>query len=344
MKEGIKTALVLIICVGAAAAIFFVLHKSGQLPENPEGKRGNTPSNLYNGGLFCEDDEGIVYFSNVYDNGALYSMKSDETDFKRLNKYPTKWINEAGNYLYYYEASQGTNAVAGFGGNMRGVYRATKKGSNVKCIDRTLSGTVALAGNYLYYQHYTNAGGEGMTLYRMKTDKSDGGQVVNDIVDPSCVYAGNIYFAGAGGDHQLFKLNALSQSSISVSEEPMWNPVIADDGVTFYYMNIMDDYSLYRTNISTKETEKLTEDRVDCFNVAGNYIYYQKNDREEPALMRCRLDGSDPTVVRPGNYTSINSTDRTVYFCMFGEEGIMYRTDIGSSGVTEFTAARNAVK
>ena len=40
---------------------------------------GNLAGNLNNNGLFCEDSEaGIVYFSNSYDGGALYSMKSNE--------------------------------------------------------------------------------------------------------------------------------------------------------------------------------------------------------------------------------------------------------------------------
>ena len=62
---------------------------------------GNTAGNLYNGGLFCES-EGVIYFSNLYDDGCLYSMLPDETDIKKLSTSRVTSINADSNYLYYY--------------------------------------------------------------------------------------------------------------------------------------------------------------------------------------------------------------------------------------------------
>ena len=62
---------------------------------------------------------------------------------------------------------------------------------------------------------------------------------------------------------------------------------------------------------------ELTHDRVDCFNLAGGYIYYQKNSADEPALKRMALDGSNVEIVASGNYTHINATSRYVYFTAF---------------------------
>ena len=68
--------------LGAGAILIlavFVIYNivTNRIPMNPEGTVGNTAGNLNNRGLFCEYD-GLVYFSNAYDRGALYSMTPDE--------------------------------------------------------------------------------------------------------------------------------------------------------------------------------------------------------------------------------------------------------------------------
>ena len=61
---------------------------------------GNTASNLYNGGAFCEYD-GTIYFSNPSDSWKLYSMDSSGGNLKKLaNDIPT-YINVDENYIYY---------------------------------------------------------------------------------------------------------------------------------------------------------------------------------------------------------------------------------------------------
>ncbi|MCM1339984.1 MAG: DUF5050 domain-containing protein, partial [Muribaculaceae bacterium] len=54
-------------------------------------------------GLFCEND-GYVYFANAYDGNALYSMKPDETEMKKLIYTEVSSINADGKFLYYYDA------------------------------------------------------------------------------------------------------------------------------------------------------------------------------------------------------------------------------------------------
>lgn len=345
MKDGVKLFIILLIMMLLVGGAFFALKQSSVIPDNPIDTVGNTPSNLYNGGLFCQDSEGKVFFSNVYDGGALYSMDLDESNIKKLNKYSSKWINAAGDYLYYYESSDGSAAIAGFGGRMMGLYRQKKTSTKLKCLDKTPCGAVVVVGNYIYYQHYTNAGKEGMTLYKMKTDKSEYGQVIKDFVDPSCAYEGNIYYAGTSGDHTLYRLNTPSDSVVDISQETVYNPVINSSGTGVYYMNVMDDYKIYFLDLSNGDNSQITDERVDCFNVAGAYIYYQTNDSEEPALMRCTLDGQDSELVASGVYTNINSTSEYVYFRRFDTEDMMFKVPVNGAPVaSEFTAAKDAAK
>ncbi len=346
MKNAVKLIIFFIIFALFLAGAYYFLNIRARVPDNESSKTGNSASNLYNEGLFCEDDDdGLVYFSNPYDGGALYVMNPDESGIKKLEKYDTKWINSAGNHLYYYQAADGSNAIAGFGGHMMGVYRSDKKGRHIKCLDKTTSGTIALAGNYLYYEHYTNTNKEGMTLYKMRIDKTDGGQVAKEIIDPSCVYNGSIYYAGTNGDHSLYRLDTATDNAAAIFEGTVWNPVLLSDGDTLFYMNVMDKYRLYRASLSSGEETRLTDDRVDCFNVTDSYIYYQKNDKDEPALMRCRLDGSDNEVVATGIYTHLNSTSRYLYFQRFDDYDSVFHTPVaGPVAVSEFGGARSAVE
>ena len=100
----LRNILIAAIPVLLFAGLFVYSIISKRVPENPPGTTGNTAGNLNNGGLFCED-EGIVYFSNAYDNNSLYSMNPDETDVKKLSNAQVYSINAAGNFLYYYQAA-----------------------------------------------------------------------------------------------------------------------------------------------------------------------------------------------------------------------------------------------
>ena len=84
---------------------------------------------------------------------------------------------------------------------------------------------------------------------------------------------------------------------------------------------------------------------MDTFNVGDSYIYYQRNSASDPALMRMRLDGSEPEVVASGNYTNINLTSTYAYFNAFGMDVPVYHNPVnGPVNVTTFTAAMDAVE
>ena len=82
---------------------------------------------------------------------------------------------------------------------------------------------------------------------------------------------------------------------------------------------------------------------MDLFNVAGSYVYYQKNDPSSPALMRMGIDGSNPEIVAEGNYSDINVTSSYVYFHSFGADTPVYQTSTyGPISVMTFDAAKAA--
>lgn len=339
-----KTRNIIILSIFAlliVAVIVFEVLTSGVRPNTP-GTIGNTAGNLNNNGLFCEDN-GTIYFSNAYDGGYLYSMNSDTSNIKKMLAVPVKYINAGDRHLYYYrdtDESGNADSTFGFLGNMLGIYRVQKDGKNDKILDKTPSGIAILIGDYIYYQHYDNK--EGMTLYRIKTDHSDKTQLMKSIINPACATDNTIYYHDMDDNFKLVSYDINNHSISTVYEGKVFNPVLQGD--YFYYINVADNYSLYRYKVSEQTIEKLTTDRVDCFNIsASDIIYYQKNSQNAPALMRMQADGSNVEPVAEGNYTNINITSVYTFFSEFDSPASMYMTPTsGDINVTEFQAAATA--
>ncbi len=332
-----------VIIVGSILAILIVFSVisvvAGRVPENGEATTGNTAGNLNNGGYFCESD-GVVYFANAYDGGALYSMNANETELKKLNGNSVASINAGGNFLYYYmESGKDGGTGLGYMGRTAGIYRSKKNGKNTTCLNRAYAVTMQLCGNYLYYQDYNKK--TGTQLAKIKIDKSEQEIVADYVINPASYVNGTIYFNGTQDDHALYALNTINDSISPVWQGNIWNPVYADGYV--YYMDVANDYRLCRYSMTEDVIEVLTNDRVDFFNVYNNYIYYQKSSQTEPALKRMSIDGSSPETVADGVYENINITSQYVYFNSFKESVPVYKTPtFGSVNVTTFDAARDA--
>ncbi|MDE7013112.1 MAG: DUF5050 domain-containing protein, partial [Kineothrix sp.] len=222
-----------------------------------------------------------------------------------------------------------------------GIYRSKLNGKNAKCLKRGNAITLQLCGNYLYYQNFDNYNENGTELFKIKIDKSEDNRVADFMVNPSCIVDGMMYFNGNQKDHYLYALNAANDSISVVWEGNVWNPIYYNG--YFYYMDIGNNYRLCRYLPSQNSVEVLTNDRVDTYNIYGDYIYYQKNSQTEPALMRMYIDGSGVEMVAPGNYSNINIVSNYVYFSAFDSSVPMYRTPLyGSVQVSKFDAAEEA--
>ena len=84
MKKKTRTIIIAAVAILIFASVMVFMLLSQRVKMNKGYVNGNTAGNLNNGGLFCES-EGIVYFSNLYDDGCLYSMNPDGTDMKKLS-------------------------------------------------------------------------------------------------------------------------------------------------------------------------------------------------------------------------------------------------------------------
>jgi len=335
-----KTLFITLLCIAIAFIfLFLTINYTNKIPSNPEGHVGNSAGNLNNKGLFCESD-GIVYFSNPYDNGCLYAMNPDQSDIKKINNVQVKYINAGKKHLYYYQVNSSADEMLGFVTRVNGLYRSTLKGTKTKCLSKNVIETVSLVDNTLYYQQMVK-NAKTLQLYSINTDKTEETVVFDYLVNPACADNGILYYNGTVKDHYLYGYDTKSKTDSLILEKNMWYPIVS--GGYVYYLDIANDYRLCRYNFASGNEEVLTNDRVDTYNICDTYIYYQKNSSDTPALMRIGLDGSSPEMVAEGNYSNINVTSQYVYFNLFGSEDVLYYTPTyGGISVSTFEAAKQA--
>lgn len=310
--------LILIILAILGAVVFFNLRSKMQY--NDDNAIGNTAGNLNNGGFFCESN-GVIYFSNPYDDSKLYSMNSDCTNAKKLSDDHVASINVHGNYIYYVKNNTSSNSVnAVLHGQLTGVFRCNLDGKNVVSLYDKPSGIISLCGNYVYYQHYDNT--TALTLYKIKIDKTDNKLISKSNYNPSSFYNGKIYFSNITDNHNICSIDTKTDS---VSTFFSGNTYLTDmEGAYLYYIDIDKGYSLVRLNTQNNTIELLSSGRCINYNLYGNKIFYQK-EGEDAGLYRMNIDGTNQEHIALGDFNNIHCTSQYTFFQYLNNPGVLYR-------------------
>ncbi len=316
-----RNILFLVVLFALIIALGVTRYLSGIIPENPTGTVGNTAGNLNNLGMVCEYD-GYVYFHNYSDGGALYRMKPDESEPKKIIDESVAYINIAGKHIYYYQNyDKNKDAALAFLARNLGIYRSTITGKKTVCLQKAPVTSVVLINSDVYYQYFDDV--YALTLYKKHIDNTKEVQLTDEPVYPVCAVNNVIYYAGQKNDHSLHSYNVLNGAKSVVFEGNISFPVVS--GSYVYYLDNVNSFSLCRRPLSGGTEEVLTTDRVDCFNVVNDtWIYYQKNSNTEPAMKRMRTDGSSNEIIMPGNFTEINSSSVYVYFRPYESSSLVY--------------------
>lgn len=329
-KKKVAVFVLLVVCALGGFGAYKYLNR---FIYNSAAALGNTPGNLNNSGLFCEYG-GKVYFSNPLDKGRLYVMNPDETGVKKLDDDTVYSINVYGNYIYYAKNNARVDNGSNFGflnQGSSGLCRVTLAGKQKAHLDIDPSMKAALVGNYVYYLHYDEK--EATTLYSVKIDGKEKGQVDKLPYNTAGVAPQAIYFNGLDGDHNVYRMTVPGNGKSLVYEGNCWNCV--EQGGELYFMDCDNGYALTKVNPATREKKILADERVELYNIAGNYIYYQNNAGDNSALCRVRIDGTGREELMRGTFTNINVTSRYVYFQKFGQETPVYKVAVGGSGNVE---------
>ncbi len=338
MKKAIPVIVFLGLALGLAGfGIFYrVTHRT---KFNNSYVNGNTAGNLYNGGLFCEHD-GTVFFANPSDHDRLYAMNYDGTNLRKLCDDIVTYINADDNYVYYVRTNpRGTQDFAFLNITTDSLCRIDRDGGSPEIIlDEDPCMYASLVGDYIYYIHYDEESHS--SLYRIKIDGSGKEQVSEQPYFTCSAQGQYIYHNGLENDHYIWQLDTSTNKSRMIYKGNCWMPDVK--GSVAYFMDCDNNYALACAGLTDNSVTLLSRDRLDCYNVAGNYIYYQRNDPESPALCRIRTDGTEFEVVAEGNYTHINATSRYIYFEDYSSGTIYYTSTTPGGPVNMFIPGTGA--
>ncbi len=307
-------------------SIGIVVRLQSRIEPNPVGTVGNTAGNLYNGGVFCEND-GYVYFSNPHDGNALYRMLPDETEQEKLIATEIGSINAAGDYIYFYQKGSGSGEGFGYVFDSTGVFRAEKKNpKRITCLDQIRGSHLVLADNTLYYNTISSADGD--SLKKVDMDGENMEVLLKAPVTPACIDRSTLYFANADGNNHLMSLSAGSKNAAAFLAEDVYMPIV--DGSTIYYIDMHNNYALASFDSLTGTKTFLTREWVDTYNISDSYIYYQTAG-DAPQLKRMSKDGTFSEAVADGAYYNISLTSQYAYFTKFGTDRPIYKTPVNGA-------------
>lgn len=319
--KGLIIIIFITVIFGGLLALSAFLSK---IPENPMGTVGNSGGNLYNKGLFCEN-EGQVFFANPYDDNSLYSMNPDESNAQKLTTVGVKSINAAGKYVYYYQDDVGKGSGLGYAIKTTGIYRMSKNGNKIVCLKKVPALSMNLIDNYIYYQHFGDE--SGLTLDKISIDKSSEETALEGIMSPASAANSSIYYAHQEDNFLLYTYDTRTGMNLLLWNHKVYNPIYHTDGY-IYFMDVENNYQIHRYNPATGEDQTLTYDRVENFNVYDNCIYYQQFSQTSPALMRMFTDGSNAEIIAYGNFENINLTSQYAYYTEYGSATPVYHQSL----------------
>ncbi len=335
MLASIKKVLIILVIITIVAFAWVFVYSQGRTYFNEEEEVGNTAGNIFNGGLFCEQD-GKIYFSNDNDDGALYVMNSNCTNIKKVHYDKAVYINADENYLYYLRANDtrenNSGSILMF--NNSGMYRLDHNGNNLKIISYNPGSYLTLKGNFVYYQNYDV--NSGLFLYRKKIDTTMEKLILEEAVIPSYISDNKLYYTGIKADHNINALDLSSFVSSTYIEGNFAYPIFRDDYI--YYLDLDNNYSVNRMKPDGSERTVLVDQLCSTYNItnSGKYLYYQVDEEGDSGISRLNLETMEHETLLEGYYKQIHVTDNYVFFKDFDNTHTYVLSADGSSKLGTF--------
>ena len=295
---------------GITAGIIFSGNSKKLLLSRP-GLSGNTAGNLYNMGMFCEND-GRIYFSNYLDDGTLYSMSTDLTDYVKINDDCPRYINVDDNYIYYSRMNnlKAARSESVFIFYANGVYRQLKNGKNQVMLHNKAVGSLFVYDNKVFYQNYVQ--GEKLSIRKTDIDAKNESEFINDESVAVAAYDGRIYYNGFTSDHYLHSKSATGGNDKVEIEQNVYNAIVRDEGI--YFIDTLDHYrlKLYKNG----DIKTLVNKKISAYNITedGHYIYYQVDGTKEDGVYCYNVLKDESTLIKDGNYKWLNIAGGYCFF------------------------------
>ena len=322
MNKTVKRILISVILISVIVIIILLVKLGARLPRNPESHIGNTAGNLYNHGLFAEDDS-YIYFANVADNFRLYRMDYSLENVTKLCDDSVEYINvdAASDYLYYSRINYRKNTYGNtvFDILDTGVYRFKIKSGGLTRLYPDACGSVLLGGNSLYFQTYGDDGNFDLEYLFTDTEKSSVKKITTDYIHPVNYQNGLLYYSGITEDHCLYSFSPENNSASRVAEIDCHMPIVTADGT--YFLSLAHNYALFYLPKTSNTATALVEKRISSYNISGDerYVFYQTDGGDDNGLYCYDTITRRETLLLSGDYKNLNVASRYLFFTDFKE-------------------------
>lgn len=312
MKKKLFISILILACF---STIFTIHHFSTRIVYNEDTAIGNYSGNLLNEGLVCEY-KNRIYFSNLDEQGTLYSMDSNGTDVKKVYIDKASFINVYGNSIYYARRNNTLNDNVGsfFAFNRTGMYRINLDGTNITPLYDKATGLLALSGNQVLYQHYSTE--KGLELYKVNIDAKEEKKLSDEPILPYVIHDEKLYYIGAKSEHNIHVMDLKNYTS-KVLKEGNFSHLILNNNY-LYFWDLDNNRSITKMKLDGTQTEVVVSNTDKCssynVNLSGKYLYYQIDDGSDSKICRKDLQNGDVRVLMKGNFCNIQVTNNYVFF------------------------------
>lgn len=338
MNKRLKGILIFIILISLFAIVILIGKINSKLPDNPVTYAGNTAGNIYNRGLFAED-ENYIYFANLADNYRLYRTTHSLEEVTCLNKDSVEYINpdSSSEYIYYSRINYRRNTYGNtvFDILDTGIYRFGIKKEQLTRLYPDACGAVLLGGNSLFYQAYGDDGNFDLCSFDISKKDNLEKTITTDYILPANYQNGLLYYAGVTDDHCFYSLSPESGSVTQVADLDCFQPIVTSSGT--YFLSLAHDYSLFHLPNNSDTAVRITGNRVSAYNIStdGRTVFYQVDDGVNNRLCRCDTFSKKEEEIISGNYKNLNTVSHYLFFTNF-EETTCYCYDISSGNLFSF--------
>ncbi len=281
----------------------------------PENALSGTPVNIskvINNCGNCTIQGEKIYYSNSYDNGAVYCMNTNGSDNRKLNDDWAPWFYVSGDRIYYQNGIDGMK-----------IYAMNTDGSRRQKLNDDNSENINIIGDRIYY----NNTDDGFTLYSMNTDGSDRKKLSDDIPLYMNVDGDRIYFSGElSGIKGIYSVKTDGTDRIKLTDDSPYLMIAADGWI--YYNNENDSYKLYAVKTDGSGRHKLSDDYALSINVVDDLIYY--NNGNEGKIYSINTDGSNRKLLSDDSADWLVVEDSSIYYTITGAK--IYSMNIDGSG------------
>ena len=175
--------------------------------------------------------------------------------------------------------------------SMDGISRIRKDGAKQSQLTDNRVSSMAVVGDWIYYQHATLDG----AIFRMRLDGGGEKQLCREAVGTLCVADdGWIYYANKTDDGRLWRMKTDGTARTRLADCRIRSLLVLGD--TIWFTDPDKNSALCRMDTQGTGAQEVIADTVSAINSADGWIYFCRGSGD---LARCKPDGSGLESVAP---------------------------------------------